>query len=209
MQRLNLFGGLSKVEIEALAGQLHDRVLRKRQLILDPESRGDRIYLVKTGAVRVYQISQEGRELTTAILRPGQLLGTAALAGISQQVFLPKRSRLRPVSATQQQTNFCGTFATTSSPGRREPGGASMAPPRTCRRAARGRCRPRPRPVPGRAPGQTQQPALVRPRGGRFRPPRVNDERLHVTCTSSNRSRYGVWSGGVRLMLAPPAAPGL
>ena len=30
MQRLNLFGGLSKVEIEALAGQLHDRVLRKR-----------------------------------------------------------------------------------------------------------------------------------------------------------------------------------
>ena len=85
MQRLNLFGGLSKVEIEALAGQLHDRVQRKRQLILDPESGGDRIYLVKTGAVRVYQISQEGRELTTAILRPGQLLGTAALAGISQQ----------------------------------------------------------------------------------------------------------------------------
>ncbi len=69
MQRLNLFGGLSKVEIEALAGQLHDRVLRKRQLILDPESRGDRIYLVKTGAVRVYQISQEGRELTTAFDR--------------------------------------------------------------------------------------------------------------------------------------------
>jgi len=60
MQRLNLFGGLSKVEIEALAGQLHDRVLRKRQLILDPGSGGDRIYLVKTGAVRVYQIRQEG-----------------------------------------------------------------------------------------------------------------------------------------------------
>ncbi len=35
--------------------------------------------------MRVYQISPGGRELTTAILRPGQLLGTAALAGISQQ----------------------------------------------------------------------------------------------------------------------------
>jgi CRP-like cAMP-binding protein len=85
MQRLNLFAGLAKEEIEALAGRLHDRVWQRRQLILDPESAGDRIYLVKTGAVRVYQISPEGRELTTAILRPGQLLGTAALAGISQQ----------------------------------------------------------------------------------------------------------------------------
>jgi CRP-like cAMP-binding protein len=85
MQRLNLFAGLTREEIESLAGRLHDRVLDRRQLILEPESRADRIYLVKTGAVRVYQISAEGRELTTGILRPGQLLGTAALAGVSQQ----------------------------------------------------------------------------------------------------------------------------
>src|SRR5260370_4414084 len=85
MQRLNLFAGLAKEEIEALAGRLHDQVWQRRQLILDPESAGDRIYLVKTGAVRVYQISPEGRELTTAILRRGQLLGTAALAGTSPQ----------------------------------------------------------------------------------------------------------------------------
>jgi CRP/FNR family transcriptional regulator, cyclic AMP receptor protein len=84
MQRLNLFAGLAKDEIESLAGRLHDRVLAKRQIILDPEVAGDRIYLVKTGAVRVYQISPEGRELTTAILRPGQLLGTAALAGVAR-----------------------------------------------------------------------------------------------------------------------------
>src|SRR5258708_23362327 len=85
MQRLNLFAGLAKEEIEAMAGRLHDRVWQRRQLILDPESAGDRIYLVKTGAVRVYQISPGGRELTTAILRPSQLLGTPALAGIRQQ----------------------------------------------------------------------------------------------------------------------------
>ena len=84
MQRLNLFASLAKDEIEALAGKLHDRVLKKREIILDAEAHGDRIYLVKTGAVRVYQISPEGRELTTAILRPGQLLGTAALAGVAR-----------------------------------------------------------------------------------------------------------------------------
>jgi CRP/FNR family transcriptional regulator, cyclic AMP receptor protein len=103
MQRLNLFADLAKEEIEALAGRLHDRVFQKRQVILDPESRGDRIYLVKTGALRVYQISPEGRELTTAILRPGQLLGTAALAGVSQQASFAE--------ALEPQTCVCDATA--------------------------------------------------------------------------------------------------
>jgi CRP-like cAMP-binding protein len=102
MQRLNLFAGLAKEEIEALAGRLHDQVWQRRQLILDPESAGDRIYLVKTGAVRVYQISPEGRELTTAILRPGQLLGTAALAGSQQAAF---------AEALEPQTCVCDATA--------------------------------------------------------------------------------------------------
>ncbi len=40
LQRLNLFAGLAKEEIEAMAGRLHDRVWQRRQLILDPESAG-------------------------------------------------------------------------------------------------------------------------------------------------------------------------
>jgi CRP/FNR family transcriptional regulator, cyclic AMP receptor protein len=103
MQRLNLFSGLAREEIEALAGRLHDRVLQKRQIILDPEAFGERIYLVKTGAVRVYQISAEGRELTTAILRPGQLLGTAALAGVSHQASVAE--------ALEPQTCVCDATA--------------------------------------------------------------------------------------------------
>ena len=43
MQRLNLFAGLAKEEIEAMAGRLHDQVWQRRQLILDPESGGDRV----------------------------------------------------------------------------------------------------------------------------------------------------------------------
>jgi CRP/FNR family transcriptional regulator, cyclic AMP receptor protein len=103
MQRLNLFAGLSKDEIEAMAGRLHDQVWQRRQLILEPDSRRDRIYLVKTGSVRVYQISPEGRELTTAILRPGQLLGTAALAGVRQQAAFAQ--------ALEPQTCVCDATA--------------------------------------------------------------------------------------------------
>src|SRR5713101_3772762 len=108
MQRLNLFAGLAKEEIEAVAGRLHDQVWQRRQLILDPESTGDRIYVVKTGAVRVYQISPEGRELTTAILRPGQLLGTAALAGISQQAAFAEA--LEPQTCVCDATALAGEY---------------------------------------------------------------------------------------------------
>lgn len=103
IQRLNLFAGLSHHEIESMAGRLHDQVWQRRQMILEPDSRGDRIYLVKTGAVRVYQISPEGRELTTAILRPGKLLGTAALAGVSQQAAFAE--------ALEPQTCVCDATA--------------------------------------------------------------------------------------------------
>jgi hypothetical protein len=41
MLRLNLFAGLAKEEIEALAGRLHDQVWQRHQLILDPESGGE------------------------------------------------------------------------------------------------------------------------------------------------------------------------
>jgi CRP/FNR family transcriptional regulator, cyclic AMP receptor protein len=103
MQRLNLFAGLSRDEIESMAGRLHDQVWQRRQPILEPDSRGDRMYLVKTGAVRVYQISPEGRELTTAILRPGQLFGTAALAGVKQQAAFAE--------ALEPQTCVCDATA--------------------------------------------------------------------------------------------------
>src|SRR5258708_27445531 len=103
MRRLTLFAGLAKEEMEDLAGRRQDQVWQGRQLILDRESAGDRIYLVKTGAVRVYQISPEGRELTTAILRQGQLLGTAALAGISQQAAFAE--------ALESQTCVCDATA--------------------------------------------------------------------------------------------------
>src|SRR6266542_3606358 len=85
LRRLNLFAGMAPAEIEAVAGRLHERACRRREIILDPHAPGDRIYVVKSGAVRIYQLSPEGRELTTALLRPGQLFGTAALVGAGER----------------------------------------------------------------------------------------------------------------------------
>lgn len=82
LRRLNLFDGMSPVEIEEIAARLRERTCQRRETIVEPYEPGDRIYLVKSGAVRVYQLNADGRELTTAILRPGQLFGTSALIGI-------------------------------------------------------------------------------------------------------------------------------
>jgi CRP/FNR family transcriptional regulator, cyclic AMP receptor protein len=81
LRRLNLFAGMEPDEIEQISKRMRDRACQRREMILDPTSSGDRIFLVKRGAVRVYRLSSEGRELTTAILRPGQLFGTSALIG--------------------------------------------------------------------------------------------------------------------------------
>jgi CRP-like cAMP-binding protein len=85
LRRLNLFAGMSPSEVESVAGHLRDRACRRRETILAPESPGDRIHLVKSGLVRIYSLSPEGKELTTAILRPGQLFGTSALVGVGER----------------------------------------------------------------------------------------------------------------------------
>ncbi len=85
LRRLNLFAAMSPAEIEAVASRLRDRSYRRRETVLDPHTPADRVYLVKSGAVRIYQLSAEGREVTTAILRPGQLLGTSALVGVGER----------------------------------------------------------------------------------------------------------------------------
>lgn len=81
LRRLNLFEGLTPTEFEAVAGRLKDRCCARRETVLNPSEPSDRIYLVKDGAVRLYQLSEDGRELTTAVLRRGQMFGTSALIG--------------------------------------------------------------------------------------------------------------------------------
>lgn len=81
LRRLNLFAGMAHEEIEEISRHLRDRACHRGQMILDEEGRNDRIYLIKSGTVRIYRLSPEGRELTTAILRPGQMFGTSALFG--------------------------------------------------------------------------------------------------------------------------------
>lgn len=79
LRRLNLFNAMSVAEVEAIAGRLRERPCRRKETVLDPSGAQDRIYFIKSGTVRLYRLNSNGRELTTAILRPGQMFGTSAL----------------------------------------------------------------------------------------------------------------------------------
>jgi CRP/FNR family transcriptional regulator, cyclic AMP receptor protein len=50
-----------------------------RQPVLMPGS--DRVYLLKEGRIRLYHLLEDGQEVTTAVLKPGQLFGLGALFG--------------------------------------------------------------------------------------------------------------------------------
>jgi CRP-like cAMP-binding protein len=75
LRRLDLFEGLSDSEMERLGSLLQMRSCRTGQDVIVRPS-GDRIYVVKSGRVRVLQ-----GDIAVAVLAPGQLFGTSALFG--------------------------------------------------------------------------------------------------------------------------------
>src|SRR5258708_7066676 len=85
LRRLNLFEGMTDDEIESVGGMLRQRHCESGQQIRDLE--GDRLFLLKDGQVRLYRITPDGEEVTTAVIKRGQLFGLGGMigkAGVSQ-----------------------------------------------------------------------------------------------------------------------------
>ncbi len=79
LRRLDLFLSLTDEEIEEIARQLDDHEVPAGVELLRDRQR-DRIYLIKTGVVRLYVAEQE-QQLTLALLGPGRLFGLSSTFG--------------------------------------------------------------------------------------------------------------------------------
>jgi CRP/FNR family transcriptional regulator len=79
LRRLNLFDGMTAEEVEAISHEFRMWRCDARQSVLD--SATEHVYLLKEGRVRLYQVTADGHELTTAVVLPGQLFGVGALLG--------------------------------------------------------------------------------------------------------------------------------
>ena len=81
LQKVDLFKGMSKEEMMALARMVQEKSFRKKEVIYLAGEPGNHVYLLKKGIVKISKISGDGRELTLAFLKPGEIFGELEAVG--------------------------------------------------------------------------------------------------------------------------------
>jgi CRP/FNR family cyclic AMP-dependent transcriptional regulator len=77
---LDLFRGLSAAELERVNGLLGHTKFPTGAMILTASQPGEIAYIVLDGTLKVSTLESNGRELTLALLGPGEIVGELALA---------------------------------------------------------------------------------------------------------------------------------
>jgi CRP/FNR family transcriptional regulator/CRP/FNR family cyclic AMP-dependent transcriptional regulator len=73
------FAGLSDQELEALAESLEKRTFGKGMIIFHKGSPGHTMYIIESGKVRIFILSESGQEISVNIYGPGDTFGELAL----------------------------------------------------------------------------------------------------------------------------------
>jgi len=74
-----MFQGVPAAQLDELARGARSLKLAAREFLFSKGDPGDRLYLVASGRVRVGVVSAEGREVTYALIGPGQMFGEIAV----------------------------------------------------------------------------------------------------------------------------------
>lgn len=81
LKRINLFKSMSREEMMQLAQKVVEKNFRKKETIYLPGEPGANVYLLKKGVVKISKITADGRELTLAFLKPGEIFGELEAVG--------------------------------------------------------------------------------------------------------------------------------
>ena len=79
LERNRVFQGIPREDVERYAHLFHEYDYRAKEIVFSEGDLGDAIYLLKSGHVRLYRSTEDGKELTLAILGPGDVFGELAL----------------------------------------------------------------------------------------------------------------------------------
>ena len=79
LKRVPLFESLPEVELAHFAELTREKTYPKGSVILFENDRGDSLYLVASGQVKVVLIGEDGREVILSALGPGSFFGEMAL----------------------------------------------------------------------------------------------------------------------------------
>jgi CRP-like cAMP-binding protein len=84
LQQLPLFAGLDEEELRPLAGQSRADQFQPEATIFNQGDPAERIWLVRSGRVKIIRQEETGREVIIELLSPGEVFGGATL-------FMPKQ----------------------------------------------------------------------------------------------------------------------
>ena len=79
LKHINIFGDMTDADLGVLDRITYMKDYSRREQVYGQSDPGDVIYLLKEGRVKIYKLSPEGKELTLAILEPGEIFGEMAL----------------------------------------------------------------------------------------------------------------------------------
>lgn len=79
LHQVPLFAHLTDGELQALATDLVPLTFRQHETILRQGDRGEMLYLIQSGRVRIYALGEEGQEISLRLMGPGEVFGELAL----------------------------------------------------------------------------------------------------------------------------------
>jgi len=79
LRNVPLFSGLSDQELEALSESLGRRTFPRGMIIYHEGSPGDTLYIIESGQVRIFLLSESGQETSIQIYGPGDVFGEMSL----------------------------------------------------------------------------------------------------------------------------------
>lgn len=86
LKHCDIFNGLSKPDLDKVAAIAYERTILKKEIIYSSEDKNEIMFILKKGRVRIFKLSAEGKMMTLAILKDGDIFGAMSLikGGISK-----------------------------------------------------------------------------------------------------------------------------
>jgi CRP/FNR family cyclic AMP-dependent transcriptional regulator len=83
LSMVDILGPLSGQEMEDLAKRAPDTFLEQADVLYSPEGGTERLLILKKGKVQLYEVGDDGDEITLSVVEEGNVFGEMALTGQS------------------------------------------------------------------------------------------------------------------------------
>ena len=83
LSMVDILAPLSEEEMEDLAKRAPDTFLEQADVLYSPEDGTERLFILKKGKVQLYEIGEDGDEITLSVVEEGNVFGEMALTGQS------------------------------------------------------------------------------------------------------------------------------